>query len=335
MSMQTLPDARSIRRDRPFGVARALSLVALAVAVAAPFFLGGYVLHLAVSGGLMAAAAMALTVLSGSAGLPSLGTAAFLAIGAFTAGIFATQWNLGLFPALLAAAALGLAVGALVAVLTLRVSGLYLAVGTLALQHVVHIAAAELDLKLTFAAGFTLDDPDIFGLGIGTPQRWWALVVVVMVSVYGLFRYLQKSHVGREWAFQRTQATAAAALGVGVSASRIAVFALTSAVIAAVGAIDGYRIGNVQASIYTVQLAVVYLTVAALGGAGNLTGAIAASYLVTLLPGLIAAALQALGIDATSRVAGLENVAIGLILILALRRVPQRLVARLAGRRKP
>ncbi len=73
----------------PYGVA------ALVILAAAPFLLGGYALHLAVSGGLMAVGAMALTVISGSAGLPSLGSAAFLAIGAFTSGVLATQLVLG------------------------------------------------------------------------------------------------------------------------------------------------------------------------------------------------------------------------------------------------
>ncbi|MFG1403331.1 branched-chain amino acid ABC transporter permease [Xanthobacter sediminis] len=308
-------------------------VAAVALIAAAPFFLGGYALHLAVSGGLMALSAMALTVLSGSAGLPSLGTAAFLAIGAFSAGMLSTRFGLGLLPAAAAAAGLGLVAGALVAILTLRVSGLYLAVGTLALQYLVHILAAELDLKFTYAAGFVLEDPVVLGLPISSPERWWALVLVVLALVHGLFRALQASHIGRAWVFQRTEPTAAGALGVAVSRSRVGVFALTSAVIAAAGALDGYRLGNVQASIYTLQLAVVYLTVAALGGAGNLKGAIAASYLVILLPGIIVATLEALSLDATSRVAGLENVVIGLILILALRRVPQKLTARLSRRR--
>jgi branched-chain amino acid transport system permease protein len=320
------------------GCTRILAAIPAVVPVtlaALPFFLGGYALHLAVSGGLMAVAAMALTVISGAAGLPSLGTAAFLAIGAFTSGVLATQWGLGLLPAVLVSAALGLLTGVLIAALTLRASGLYLAVGTLALQNVVHVVATDLDLKLTFAAGFTLDNPDLFGMKIDTLEKWWSLVLVLLALTYGLFRSLLRSHVGREWSLLRVHPGTAAALGIFGAGSRIEVFAVTSAVIAIVGALRGYQVGNVQADTYTVQLAVVYLTVAALGGAGNLPGAIAASYLIVLLPDFITAGMTLLSIDATSRAAGLESVAIGVILIFALLRGPQRLGAWLAHTKVP
>jgi branched-chain amino acid transport system permease protein len=304
-------------------------VAALAFFAAAPFYLGAYALHLAVSGGLMALGAMALTVISGSAGLPSLGSAAFLAIGAFTSGILATQFGVGLMPSMILSAVFGLMTGVLVAALTLRVSGLYLAVGTLALQNVVHVVATDLDLKLTYAAGFMLDEPVLFGVTINSLVRWWILVLILLVLTFCLFRFLLCSHIGREWNLLRVHPTAAAALGIFGAGSRIQVFALTSAVIAVAGALGAYQIGNVQADTYTVQLAVIYLTVAALGGAGNLIGAIVASYVIILLPAFISTVMGLLAIDATSRAAGLENGAIGVILIFALLRGPQRIAVRL------
>lgn len=300
-------------------------VAALAVVAAAPFYLGAYALHLAVSGGLMAVGAMALTVISGSAGLPSLGSAAFLAIGAFTSGILATQLGLGLVPSMIVSAVLGLMTGVLVAALTFRVSGLYLAVGTLALQNVVHVVATDLDLKLTYAAGFMLDEPVVFGVVINSLARWWILVLILLALTFGLFRFLLRSHIGREWSLLRVHPTAAAALGIFGAGSRVQVFALTSAVIAVAGALGAYHIGNVQADTYTVQLAIIYLTVAALGGAGNLIGAIVASYVIILLPAFISTAMGLLAIDATSGAAGLESVAIGVILIFALLQGPQRI----------
>jgi branched-chain amino acid transport system permease protein len=286
--------------------------------LAVPFCFDGYGLYLAASGAMMAVGAMALTVLSGSAGLPSLGTAAFLAIGAFTSGILATQLGWGLVASTTAAIVLGFLAGAMVAMLTLRVSGLYLAVGTLALQHVVGIVATDLDLKLTYASGFMLDAPRIAGLAIDTPAKWWTFAVILIALTYSLFSWLQRGHVGREWSLLRTEPTAAAALGISVVRSRLTVFALTSAIISASGAIEGYRLGNVQASTYTLHVAVTYLSVVALGGAGRLLGAILASYAIVLLPEGISAALRATGIDATSHVAGIENMMLGLILVFAL-----------------
>ncbi|SDC89728.1 branched-chain amino acid ABC transporter permease [Paraburkholderia lycopersici] len=320
------------------GAARTSAAVALALLVlAVPSAFGGYGLYVAASGAMMAVGAMALTVLSGSAGLPSLGTAAFLAIGAFTSGILATQWGLGLVPAVVVAVLFGFAAGTTIALLTLRVSGLYLAVGTLALQHVVQIVATDLDLKLTYASGFMLDSPRIAGWAVDTPLRWWALTAALVALVYALFSWLQRGHVGREWALLRVEPDAAAALGVSAVRTRLAVFALTSAVIAAAGAVDGYRLGNVQASTYTLHLAITYLTVAALGGAGRLVGAIVASYVIVVLPDAIAALLGVAGIDATSHGAGIDNMLIGAILAFALldgpARVRRAIVSRGVARR--
>lgn len=326
----------------PRGAVQPALLAVAIAALGAPFALGGYGLYIASSGGVMALGAMALTVLSGSAGLPSLGTAAFMAIGAFSAGILATQWGLGMLPALLLALVLGFAAGAGVALLTLRVSGLYLAVGTLALQHVVQIVATDLDLKFTYASGFMLESPHIAGLAIDTPAKWWGMTIVLLLGVYVLFRSLQRGHVGREWALLRMEPTAAATLGVSPVRARLAVFALTSAVIAASGAIDGYRLGNVQATGYSLHLAIMYLTVVALGGAGGLVGAVVASYAIVVLPDAIAAVLATLGIDATTRLAGIDNMLLGALLVCALldlparaRRVILRPGAASAARREP
>ncbi|PLZ00235.1 branched-chain amino acid ABC transporter permease [Burkholderia sp. WAC0059] len=296
----------------------AATVAVVLIALAVPLVLGGYGLYVAASGAMMAVGAMALTVLSGSAGLPSLGTAAFLAIGAFTSGILATQCGLGFVPAVLIALLLGFAVGLTIALLTLRVSGLYLAVGTLALQHVVQIVATDLDLKLTYASGFMLDVPRIAGWSVSTPVRWWGLAAAMVALVYTLFSRLQRGHVGREWALLKAEPNAAAALGVSAVRTRLAVFALTSAVIATAGAVDGYRLGNVQAASYTLHLAITYLTVVALGGAGRLVGAIVASYALVVLPDAVDALLGGMGVDVTSHGAGIDNMLIGAILAFAL-----------------
>lgn len=315
--------ARAARR--PLSTHAVIGWLVALIALASPFGMGGYGLYVASSGGMMALGAMALTVLSGSAGLPSLGTAAFLAIGAFASGILSMQFGLGLVPAVGVSLAAGLAAGAGIALLTLRVSGLYLAVGTLALQHVVQIVATDLDLKLTYASGFMLDSPHIGGLVIATPIDWWMLTLALITLVYALFAWLQRGHAGREWAILRAEPTAAAALGVSSVRSRVTVFALTSAVIAASGAVDGYRLGNVQSASYTLHLAITYLTVIALGGAGRLTGAIIASYVITLLPDAISALLRAVNIDATSHLAGIDNMLLGGLLAFALLDGPARL----------
>jgi len=306
--------------------------VAVAAVIAIPAIVGGFPLQLAVTGGLMAAAAMTLTVLTGTAGLLSLAQGAFLSVGAFTAGVLATSFGLGILPALLIAAFFGLILGGGVALLTLRVSGIYLAVGTFAFHHVVEILTGDIEVKLTQATGFILTHPVLFGLTVDTPLKWWGLTVGVIALVFVALNFLRRSHIGREWTFLREDPSAAAALGISLLRSRATVFMLTSSITAAVGVLSAYQLGNVQAGNYSIHIAIAYLTIVALGRAGSLIGAIIASYVILLLPIPIEATLGLFGVDATSHIAGIENVLLGSILVFSLLNGPDRVLALIKGR---
>lgn len=305
----------------------ALWPAAAAAGIVLPVLLGDYALHLAVSGGILAIGGMSLTVLTGTAGLLSLGQAAFMAVGAFTAALLATQLGLGLLPAVAVAAALGLLLGALLALLTLRVSGLYLAVATFGFHYVVEIVASDIEIKVTHATGFLLEPPVVLGLPINTQLRWWGLVLVALALVWAGLSFLRRGHVGRAWTFLREDPAAATVFGISQVRARAAVFTLTSAITAAGGVLSAYHLGNVQAGSYSLHLAVAFLTIVALGGPGSLRGAIVASYVVLLLPVAIDGTLRALAIPAAAHVAGIENIALGTILAASLLKAPSRVLA--------
>src|SRR5690606_22836241 len=131
--------------------ARRLLIVAAAFTLTAmlPHTVNGYLMSLAISGALLALAAMPLTLLTGTAGLLSLGHAAFLGLGGYTAGVLSHVFGVGLTASIFIAAVVGLSVGALIALATLRVVGIYLAVGTFALQFVVQPLMQDMDVELT------------------------------------------------------------------------------------------------------------------------------------------------------------------------------------------
>ena len=94
-----------------------------------------------------------------------------------------------------------------------------------------------------------------------------------------------------------------------------------------IGVLHGYYVGTVQVTNYSLHLSIVYLTVIVLGGPGRLGGAIWAAVLVTILPHALNWALRKVGVDAIGGAAGVENIALGLILIVVLLGAPQRLWA--------
>lgn len=317
----------------PFGLRRLAALATyVAVVIAVIVFGGSFTLQIATLGGIMAISAMALTILTGTAGLLSLGQAAFLGIGAFTAGLLTSAYDVPFLLVILAAGLAGLSVGALIAAITLRNSGLYLAVGTFALHYIIVLVLNDIEVNLTHAVGFILPLPTVFWFSLRSPVAWWIFTATILALVYVALNWLVKSHIGRTWTVTRVNATIAGALGVSLMRSRLSAFTLTSFITSACGAIQGYYLGIVVASSYTLHLAIIYLTVVALGGLGSLPGAVVASYAITLLPFAIEHMVTAAGLSIAGGAAGLENILLGLILIAALLKLLQRL--RPAGREK-
>ncbi|MFK3664140.1 branched-chain amino acid ABC transporter permease [Ochrobactrum teleogrylli] len=293
-------------------------LPVIALLVAIPFALNNYWMSLAVSGALLALAAMPLTVLTGTAGLLSLGQAAFLGIGGYTAGLLAHQFGIGLTVSLFAAAFIGLVVGLVVALATLRVIGLYLAIGTFALQFILQPLMQNMDVSLTQSTGFILSAPQLFGIPLNSMLRWWYALLLIGTLIFAWLRWLQITQIGRNWVMLRDNPTAAGVLGISREKARLGIFATTSAITAAVGALGAYYYGNAQSGAYSLHIAILFLSIVALGGPGSLGGSVIAAFImITLSP--IIEKLISLGnwLDVT-RIGGLETIAVGLILMASL-----------------
>jgi len=283
-----------------------------------PHTVNGYLMSLAISGALLALAAMPLTLLTGTAGLLSLGHAAFLGLGGYTAGVLSHVFGVGLTASIFIAAVVGLSVGALIALATLRVVGIYLAVGTFALQFVVQPLMQDMDVELTQSTGFMLADPQLFGIALDSQLMWWYALCALIAILYAWLGWLQSSHTGRRWVVLRDTPTAAGVLGISLQRTRLGAFALTSAVTAAVGALSAYYYGNAQSGTYTLHLAILYLTIVALGGPGSLGGAIVASFVMIALAPAVEWCLLKSNLISASRAGGIETILVGLILMLSL-----------------
>src|SRR5690606_26422032 len=147
-------------------------------------------------------------------------------------------FGVGLTASIFIAAVVGLSVGALIALATLRVVGIYLAVGTFALQFVVQPLMQDMDVELTQSTGFMLADPQLFGIALDSQLMWWYALCALIAILYAWLGWLQSSHTGRRWVVLCDTPTAAGVLGISLQRTRLGAFALTSAVTAAVGALS-------------------------------------------------------------------------------------------------
>src|SRR6185436_135036 len=181
------------------GVRRvALALLVIGL-LALPHVASAFVLELLSQAALAAVGALALNVLTGMAGQVSLGHAGFLAAGAFTVGVLVEGWKaspLMTFPAAaIVGAVLGLAVGAP----SLRLKGLYLALGTLAMHFVVLYLGSEYQARWGLNTGISVPPLALGPLRIRSGVAWYYALVGLAAASAVLCANLTRSRVGRAW----------------------------------------------------------------------------------------------------------------------------------------
>jgi branched-chain amino acid transport system permease protein len=209
-------------------------------------------------------------------GLLSLANAAFMGIGAYTAALLTLVlgWP---FPAVLAAgAAAPVIVALIIGVPTLRLSGVYLAMATLAFTEMTRVIIINLEIT---------GGPE--GLnGIPQSTQWWHIALACGVVAYCLVR-LRRSRVGRAFEAIREDEVAARLMGIDVDRHKLFAFALGAMIAGLAGALNAHYTFFISPGEYGFENAVDILTMAVLGGISTLIGPVLGSTIITLLPELL------------------------------------------------
>jgi branched-chain amino acid transport system permease protein len=201
----------ALRRGRAQWLTVVLGAVALLLL---PRILSPFWIHLANGCLLAVIGATALNILTGNARLVSLGQAAFLGIGAFAAGLLQRAYNVPFPVALAAAAVAGALVGAAIALLSLRLRVLYVAVTTLVLHFAVTTVFSFVQAVFLDSTGIILPLPSLGLLELQTPTQWYYfLLAITTLIVLGALNLL-RSFIGRRWIAVGEHDLAAEALGV-------------------------------------------------------------------------------------------------------------------------
>lgn len=238
-------------------------------------------------------AALSLNLLLGFTGQISLGHSAFFGIGTYTTAIFVTRWGWSPLTTLPVAFVVAFIVGAVVSLPALRITGVYLALVTLALGVVFpqfikwpKIAWFTGGARGLTDTGFKFDKDnrtyEIFGWnpwgnlrGENVKPFYFWIAVVIVAIIYLICRGLVKSRVGRSLIAIRDNSTAAAVMGVNLALTKGMVFGLSAAMCALPGCLTAMK-GTVtpDTPLLTVAGAITFLIVMVVGGAGSLWGPI-------------------------------------------------------------
>lgn len=251
------------------------------------------VLDVAAQTALAAIGALALNLLTGLAGQISLGHAGFLAAGAFSTAALAELGQASPLVTLPTAALVGAALGLAVGIPALRLKGLYLTLGTLALHHVVLYAGGELQSRWGANTGITIPAPRFGPVALQGTTAWYYVLALLAGLMLAASVNLARSRVGRAWMAIRDREIAAESLGIDVARYKVLAFVASSVVTALAGAVFAYQRSFVSVEAFSFFLAVEYIAMIVIGGLGSALGAVLGAACVTLLPYGIDAAVAA------------------------------------------
>ncbi|GGC47461.1 branched-chain amino acid ABC transporter permease [Chelatococcus reniformis] len=310
------------------------SYAALAVfLLAAPILFGNYLLSQVVFVIIYAIVGIALIILSGYTGQVSIGHAAFLAIGAYTAAYCQKQGIPFVVYFVLAGALTGV-VGYLVGLPALRLHGVYLAIATFAFAFIVEEILARWESVTNGNEGIMLALPDLFGLKLGDTGFYYLCLAVVTTIMLGAINLL-RSPTGRAFVALRDSETAAKSMGVNPARYKTRSFAISAAITGLAGVLYAHKLSFISPEMFTLSLSIEFIMIVIIGGIASLRGAVFGAIfmimvdpvLATLkddLPGLVANVVSVLGLngggaqEAVARVVnapGLKSLIFGLIII--------------------
>ena len=272
-----------------------------------------------------AIAGVGLMLLVGYAGLVSLGHAAFLAIGAYTHAYLLSQgWPLPL--ALAAGAGLSAAVGGLVGIPVLRMTGIYLAVATLAFAVIVEEVVTDWETVTGGFRGMPVPKAE-FLLDLSAPAPFYYLCLSLLaLSLLAALNWL-RSPTGRAMVAVRDSETSAESMGIRIAYTKTLAFAISAAFTGLAGGLYAHRLGYLSPEAFTLNESILLLLMVVVGGLGSLHGVIFGAVFIGLLPQGIAI-LKDLAPPELGQIPGLQPGIFGLILILFLIYEPQGLHGR-------
>ncbi|HET9873828.1 MAG TPA: branched-chain amino acid ABC transporter permease [Propionibacteriaceae bacterium] len=319
---------------------RVLILSAFIVAFLFPFTQGGSDANMSIATQVLifAATAMGLNIVVGLAGLLDLGYIAFLGAGAFVAAVlsrsaFATAdvhppFIVVVLISGLVAATLGLIIGSP----TLRVSGDYLAIVTLAFGEIFRISMNNLDgtdgplitrgsngipaIPDLEPFGFDFGEPHtLLGVELGRFSNYYFLLLLVIGLIILVFARLNHSRIGRGWVAIREDEKAAEAMGVNVFGLKLFAFAGGAFLAGVAGAVKAHQDVSVTPDQYVFLESAFLLAAIVLGGMGTVLGVLIGATLLKLMP------------EKLRFVNEYRLLIFGLLLVLMMRFRPEGLVA--------
>ena len=314
-------------------ILRRLVVPLAAVVIALPVFGDEYWLNsILIPTIAMALAGIGLNLLMGYAGLVSLGSAAFMSVGAFATYnlLLRAPW-LPLPAALVVAGLIAAIAGTLFGLPSLRIKGFYLGASTLGAQFFFEWLFTNFRWFSNNSLTLTISAPRLQLLGIDlrpAPGRY-LLVVAVTAILLWLARNLVRGRIGWDWMAIRDMDKAAAVIGIPVASRKLLAYAISSFYLGIAGALFAFAyLGTSDAHSFDLDKSFEVLFIVLIGGSASLSGNFLGAAFIVLTPFALTHAVERFGLSSVfdnGFLVNVEHILFGVTIIVLLIREPDGL----------
>jgi branched-chain amino acid transport system permease protein len=237
-------------------------------------------------------AAIGLNILTGYAGLLSLGTGAFMGVGAYACYKLTSAFpNVNVIIWILASGFFSAAAGVLFGLPSLRIKGFYLAVATLAAQFFLQWCFIRVPWLVNYNASGALESPlrTLFGVPImgatATPQTRYLVVLTLVIALTWIASNLVHGRIGRMWMAVRDMDIAAELIGIRLLRTKLLAFAVSSYYCGVAGALLVFLwYGGAEYDVFDINQSFIILFMVIIGGLGSLIGSFFGAALIFIMP---------------------------------------------------
>jgi branched-chain amino acid transport system permease protein len=270
----------------PLPIAKwAVAAAAVLFIVVAPLTLGEYLISILNLILIAAVGAMGLNILVGYTGQVSIGHAAFMSVGAYTAANLIVRVGAPFWVAIPAGGLMAALVGAVVGIPSLRIKGLYLAIATLAAQLIIEWTINHVPwISGGVQASIEVPRPSVFGTPLKTQTQLYFFLMFFVVLAIVAMQNLVRGRIGRAFIAVRDHDTAAEIIGIDIFRYKLLAFAISSFYAGVTGVLYTYYLGIANYEQFQINVSIDYLAMIIIGGLGSVLGSVLGAAFVTLLP---------------------------------------------------
>jgi branched-chain amino acid transport system permease protein len=277
----------------------------IALALLLPFFTGDFMIaSVMVPFLILSLGAIGLNILTGYTGLVSLGSGAFMGVGAYACYKLSTAFPaINILVWIVASGFVSCAVGVLFGLPSLRIKGFYLAVATLAAQFFLQWCFVRVPWLYNYNPSGAIEVPSrtLFGIHVtgasATPTTRYYIALAIVIGVTWIVSNLVHGRVGRSFMAVRDMDIAAQLIGIRLLRTKLLAFAVSSFITGVAGAMMVFLwLGAAEPEAFNINQSFILLFMVIIGGLGSLIGSFFGAALIYVLPIVVRATPETFGL---------------------------------------